>query len=80
MGQLIEINQGEVVVKFTSPTAGKVTFADLGIKTVIDFRNQQETEKRPDLILQHPEINYLHLPIRAIKFDKGNISLLEYLI
>ena len=33
MGQLIEINQGEVVVKFTSPTAGKLTFADLGIKT-----------------------------------------------
>lgn len=33
MGQLIEINQGEVVVKFTSPTTGKLTFADLGIKT-----------------------------------------------
>ena len=31
MGQLIEINQGEVVVKFTSPTTGKVTFEDLGI-------------------------------------------------
>lgn len=33
MGQLIEINQGEIVVKFTSPTAGKLTFSDLGIKT-----------------------------------------------
>jgi len=32
MGQLIEVNQGEVVVKFTSPTAGKISFADLGIK------------------------------------------------
>jgi hypothetical protein len=32
MGQLIEINQGEVVVKFTSPTAGKISFSDLGIK------------------------------------------------
>lgn len=31
MGQLIEINEGEVLVKFTSPTSGKVTFADLGI-------------------------------------------------
>lgn len=33
MGQLIEINQGEIVVKFSSPTTGKLTFADLGIKT-----------------------------------------------
>jgi hypothetical protein len=33
MGQLIEINQGEIVVKFTSPTAGKLSFADLGIKS-----------------------------------------------
>ena len=31
MGQLIEINQGEVVVKFTSPTKGKITFEELGI-------------------------------------------------
>jgi hypothetical protein len=31
MGQVIEINQGEIVVKFTSPTKGKVTFKDLGI-------------------------------------------------
>jgi hypothetical protein len=31
MGQLIEINEGEVLVKFTSPTAGKVTFKELGI-------------------------------------------------
>lgn len=31
MGQLIEVNQGEVAVKFTSPTKGKITFADLGI-------------------------------------------------
>ncbi|MDC3252686.1 hypothetical protein OAU25_00365 [Crocinitomicaceae bacterium] len=31
MGQLIEINQGEVLVKFTSPTRGKITFKDLGI-------------------------------------------------
>ena len=32
MGQLIEINQGEIVVKFTSPTKGKITFEELGIK------------------------------------------------
>lgn len=31
MGQLIEVNQGEIVVKFTSPTAGKVSFEGLGI-------------------------------------------------
>ncbi|MFT5779399.1 MAG: hypothetical protein ACI837_002357 [Crocinitomicaceae bacterium] len=31
MGQLIEINQGEVAVKFTSPTKGKITFAELGL-------------------------------------------------
>lgn len=31
MGQLIEINQGEVQVKFTSPTAGKISLNELGI-------------------------------------------------
>ena len=31
MGQLIEINQGEMRVKFTSPTKGKVTFEELGL-------------------------------------------------
>lgn len=31
MGQLIESNLGEVIVKFTSPTGGKISFADLGI-------------------------------------------------
>lgn len=33
MGQLIEINEGEVVVKFTSPTSGKISFEDLGLTT-----------------------------------------------
>ena len=39
MGQLIESNLGEVIVKFTSPTEGKISFADLGInddKLVLD--------------------------------------------
>jgi len=31
MGQTIEINQGEVLVKFNSPTLGKISFKDLGI-------------------------------------------------
>lgn len=31
MAQLIEINEGEVKVKFTSVTSGKVTFKDLGL-------------------------------------------------
>ena len=31
MGQKVEINQGEVIVKFNSPTAGKISFEDLGI-------------------------------------------------
>lgn len=31
MGQLIEVNEGEVIVKFNSPTEGKVSFAQLGI-------------------------------------------------
>jgi hypothetical protein len=31
MGQLIEINQGEILVKFTSPSAVKITFKELGI-------------------------------------------------
>ncbi len=31
MGQTIEINEGEVLVKFNSPTIGKVSFKDLGI-------------------------------------------------
>lgn len=32
MAQTIEINEGEILVKFTSPTAEKVSFKDLGIK------------------------------------------------
>lgn len=32
MSQTIELNQGEVKVNFSSPTAGKVTFAELGLK------------------------------------------------
>jgi len=32
MSQKVEVNQGEVAVKFTSPTKGKISFADLGIK------------------------------------------------
>lgn len=31
MGQLIEVNQGEVQVKFTSPTTGKITLEQLGV-------------------------------------------------
>lgn len=31
MEQLIEINQGEIKVNFTSPTVGKLTFEDLGL-------------------------------------------------
>ena len=31
MGQLIEVSPGEVCVKFTSPSEGKISFADLGI-------------------------------------------------
>jgi hypothetical protein len=32
MGQLIEVNQGEVIIRFTTPVSGKVSFATLGIK------------------------------------------------
>lgn len=32
MGQLVDINQGEIKIKFTSPTEGKLTFKDLGLK------------------------------------------------
>lgn len=32
MGQLIEVNQGEVKVKFTSPTTGKISLEKLGVK------------------------------------------------
>ena len=31
MGQLIEVNQGEVQVKFTSPTTGRITLEQLGV-------------------------------------------------
>ena len=31
MSQKIDINQGEILVKFTSPTSGKISFKDLGI-------------------------------------------------
>jgi hypothetical protein len=31
MGELIEINQGEIKIKFNGPTAGKLTFEDLGL-------------------------------------------------
>lgn len=33
MGQAIEINPGEIKVKFDSPTAGKISLSELGIKT-----------------------------------------------
>lgn len=32
MGQLIEVNQGEIKVKFTTPVKGKISFKDLGIQ------------------------------------------------
>ena len=32
MGTTVEINQGELKVKFSEPTKGKLTFADLGLK------------------------------------------------
>ncbi|MCB0478981.1 MAG: hypothetical protein KDC84_12510 [Crocinitomicaceae bacterium] len=32
MGELIELNQGEIKIKFTAPTSGKLTFADMGLK------------------------------------------------
>lgn len=32
MSQKVELNQGEVKINFSSPTAGKLSFADLGLK------------------------------------------------
>ena len=32
MGELVELNQGEIKIKFSGPTSGKLTFADLGLK------------------------------------------------
>jgi hypothetical protein len=32
MSQTVQINQGEIYVKFTSPTPGKISFKDLGIE------------------------------------------------
>lgn len=32
MSQTVELNQGEVKINFSSPTAGKLSFADLGLK------------------------------------------------
>lgn len=32
MSQTVELNQGEVKINFSSPTTGKVTFAELGLK------------------------------------------------
>lgn len=32
MSQTIEVNQGEIKINFKSPTAGKLSFSDLGIK------------------------------------------------
>ena len=32
MSQTVEINQGEIKINFSTPTAGKISFADLGIK------------------------------------------------
>ena len=31
MSQTVEINQGEVKINFSSPTAGKLSFKDLGL-------------------------------------------------
>ncbi|MBI3135362.1 MAG: hypothetical protein HYZ14_11865 [Bacteroidetes bacterium] len=33
MGLLVEVNQGEVIIRFTTPVPGKVSFATLGIKS-----------------------------------------------
>lgn len=33
MGQLVEINQGEIIIKFDKPVTGKISLATLGIKT-----------------------------------------------
>ena len=33
MSQTIELNQGEVKINFLTPTAGKLSFADLGLKS-----------------------------------------------
>ncbi len=32
MSQTVELNQGEVKINFSSPTVGKLSFADLGLK------------------------------------------------
>ncbi len=32
MGQLIEVNQGEIIIRFDKPVAGKVSLATLGVK------------------------------------------------
>ncbi|MEZ4924035.1 MAG: hypothetical protein R2780_12760 [Crocinitomicaceae bacterium] len=32
MSQTAQINQGEILIKFTSPTPGKISFKDLGIQ------------------------------------------------
>ena len=31
MSQTVQINQGEILIKFTSPTTGKINFKELGI-------------------------------------------------
>jgi len=31
MAEIVEVNKGEVIVKFTKPVSGKVSFADLGL-------------------------------------------------
>lgn len=33
MGNLVEINPGEIKIKFDSPTKGKITFAELGLNS-----------------------------------------------
>lgn len=68
MGQTVIYNQGEIVVKFTSPTTGKISFKDLGITEPQAIEGGfLRIVFNMDGIGEH---NYFHVPTLEIAYDE----------
>ena len=49
--------------------AGKQAIHDLGIRTSIDLRAEHETHQLPSLLASSGQVEYRHLPLRAVGSD-----------
>lgn len=70
MGQAIEINQGEILVKFNSPTTGKLSFKELGISDETIFLEGGFLRMVFDMegIGEH---HYFHVPTIEISYNES---------